>query len=379
MAKDEEKTIQNDLSFEQLYQQLYEEHRPQFKEMRKSIVRKLWVAGVWCVPFLFLLFLGVFLLVRALEGGGDGAHGLYTVIVGAAAMTIIISPLILYAAKGSLRRPYVLYFRENVARSFVALADSSLTYLPQPTDDWEYWVYTQTPDDYFSSILHEYNIAGFDGWVDKDKSKAQLMIPANTADGSPGLSNFITGEIKGRPFRLCCMSLQGGNHNNTIGFKGLFVYMEVSKSLNGYIKVARRLGGFANLSRSQLFIPKAERKKMDSAAFEKDFIVGSDEQITAMKYLTADIMELLITYKNELIDIQTRFNRNLIPQNPNDISLDFLWQDTKVLIRIANKKMFVPTMRDPMCKDSLASCLSSLSFATRLNHIISKSIEETAI
>ena len=118
---------------------------------------------------------------------------------------------------------------------------------------------------------------------------------------------------------------------------------------------------------------------MDDAIFEKNFLVGSNDQITAMQYLTADVMELLLNFKDELVDIQTRFSRNFFPQNPNAISLDFFWQDNDVLMRIGNKKMFKPTMRDPMCKDSLACCLSSLKFATRLNQVITKSIKETAI
>jgi len=48
---------------------------------------------------------------------------------------------------------------------------------------------------------------------------ARAMTPVN-AMGSLGLSNFITGEIEGRPFQLCCMSLQGTGDDKT-KFKGL--------------------------------------------------------------------------------------------------------------------------------------------------------------
>jgi len=358
-------------SFEQLYQQLSEKHRPQLEEIRKSIIPKLWLAWAICTSATFLVLLVVFSIGRfaVFLDGGDEFADLNRMIIVSAIMAILFSPLMVYVLKGSVKRPYVLYFRENVARSFVTLIDPSLTYLPQPADDWEYRPFAQNADNWFSWILDRYNAAGFSGWVDKDKGIVQATMPCDTSS-SPGLSNLIIGEIEGRPFRLCCMSLT---------FKGMFVYMEVSKSLNGYIKVARKPRGLASLTREQLFVPKAERKKMDSAAFEKDFFVGSNDQITAMLYLTADIMELLINFKNELIDVQTRFSRNLLPQNPNDINLDFLWQGNKVLMRIGNKKMFKPTLRDPMCKDSLACCLSSLRFATRLNHAITKSIKETAI
>ena len=328
-------------SFLRMYHQLSGEHGPQLEAIRQQIARKLWLAGLACAAIAILILLSplrVFIF-----------H---------------IIALMLPAFFGymyHLKRPYVLYFRENVAKSFVAMVDPNLSYSPEPAGNWHNW------------LLNQYHIACFDG--SSRGGYAREMIPVDTR-GSPGLSNFITGEIEGRPFQLCCMSLTGAGNDKT-KFKGLFVSMLASKNLKGFIKVQRKIRGI-NMFGST-FIPGAEIQKMDNAAFEKDFFVGSNDQITAMQYLTADVMELLLNFKNELIDIQTRFNRNLFPQNPNLISLDLFWQGYEVLMRIGNKKMFKPTMRDPMCKDSLACCLSSLTFATRLNHVITKSINETAI
>jgi len=330
-------------SFEQLYQQLSEQHRPQLETIRKSIVRKLWIAG----------FLGAAVVVLIL----------WLLPLGEYIIHIITSLFIaFFAYKYFLKRPYILYFREHVAKNFVALVDSSLSYSPEPPDNWR------------DRILVQYRTARFDGRGLGDSTRR--MEPADTM-GSPGLSNFIAGEIEGRPFQLCCMSMQATGKNDKTKFKGLFVSMKVSKSLNGFIKIERRVRRARILGTG--FIPKAERRKMDHTAFEREFFVGSNDQVTAMQYLTADVMELLLNFKSELIDIQTRFNRNLFPQNPNMIRLDLFWRSDQVSMRIGNKKMFKPTMQDPMCKDSLACCLSSLAFATRFNQVITKSIKETAI
>jgi len=97
--------------------------------------------------------------------------------------------------KHFLKRPYVLYFRENVAKSFIELVDSSLSYSPEPPINMRSW------------ILSQYHNGKFDGEI---FGVARQMRPMESM-GSPGLSNFITGEIEGHPFQLCCMSLHGAD------------------------------------------------------------------------------------------------------------------------------------------------------------------------
>ena len=429
-----------DSTFEQIYQQLSEKHRPQLDAMRKSIVRKLWLVGGASVAALIVMILPVRHWMAMPEGYEPiaGTLGLLGIIFWFALVPISF-PLYVF----HLKRPYVLYFRENVAKSFVELLDSGLSYAVEPPErlvfsrQWEeicksnrrklwrvgriplavfllliaFAVVTsslallliimlmlmvvpgalsahnetlkrrqltalglpypaQYPDTW---IMEQYHTAEFDGRIPILKTTRQ-MIPTEKM-GSPGLSNYMTGKIERRLFHLCCMALVGAS--DSVKFKGLFVRMKVSKRLRGFIKTERKVRRVRR--RSARFIPKGEIRKMDSPAFEKDFRVGSDSQITAMQYLTADVMELISSFKNELLYTQMRFNRRLLPQNPNRISLDLVWQGNEVLMRIGNKKMFKPTLRDPMCKDSLACCYSSLTFATRFNHVITKSIKETSI
>ena len=332
-------------SFEQIYQRLSEKHRPQLDAMRKPIVRKLLLAGgIFAAAAILLIVLAPQL-----------AAGLLSAIL---ALGIVAFCFWL----DRLKRPYVLYFRETVAKDFVALVDSKLSYSSEPSDrQWE-------------RIMDQYHIPQFEGSI-FDSPMAQ-MVPVESR-GSPGLSNFIRGTIEGRPFELCCMYL--GSHTDKLSsFKGLFVSIRVSKRLQGHIKVERKVRRGMKAFRPR-FTPNRELRKMDSPAFERDFRVASNDQVTAMRYLTADVMELLLNHKNELLYLQTRFNRNILPRNPNRIKVDFFWQGNEVLMRIGSKKMFKPTLRDPMCKDSLACCLATLTFATKLNHVITKSIKETAI
>ena len=335
-----------DSSFEQLYQQLSEKHRPRLEAMGKSITFKLWIAGGLCT----VLALWVLWRLPFIRG--------YTILI------IIIGLIcgVVYACKYFLERQYVLYFRENVAKSFVALVDPSLSYSPEP------------PSNLHSQILDQYHTALFDGR--SLLGVARMMIPTNTRIsrtgnkmGSHGLSNFITGEIEGCPSQLCCMSLQGLGHEGK--FTGLFVRMKVSKNLDGFIKVQRKIQGQQFVFEDTRFIPGTELQKMDSVLFNKDFFVGSNDQITAMQYLTANVMELFLNFKDELINIQKT--------SADSTNLDFFWQGDDVLMRIGNKKMFMPTMHDPMCKDSLACCVATLNFVTKFNNVITKSIKETAI
>jgi len=274
-------------------------------------------------------------------------------------------PVIVYVFPSE--RQYVSYFRENVAKSFVALVDPGLTYSPEP------------PKHLRSQILAKYHIAQFDGRTLLGGTRQ--MVPIEGIGGgiggspSPGLSNFITGVIEKRPFQLCCVALHGSER---MFFVGMFVSMKVSRNLRGFIKVQRKTSGNRAGTGTQ-FIPEAGQRKMDSVTFEKDFSVGSNDQITAMQYLTADVMELLLNFKNELIDVQSKFNSYLSYKDPDSIRLDFFWQGDEVLMRIGNRKMFIPTSDDPMCQGSLACCLSSLRFVTKFNQTITKSIKETAI
>ena len=337
-----------DPSFEQIYQQLSDKHRPQLDAMRKSIILKLLLMVGICAAVVILPFV---LFDNADIGIAISAVGGPFMLIG------------FFLLKDRLKRPYVDYFRENMAKSFVALVDSKLSYSPEPSDkQWE-------------QIVNQYHIAAFEGSV---FGSQMLMEPTDTI-GAPGLSNYVTGRIEGRPFQMCCMFMTSNLRNDPLKFKGLFINMKVSRNLQGFIKIERKVGRGAIKTFRPRYIPKRERKKLDSPAFERDFRVGSDDQVTAMRYLTADVMELLIDYKNELLYTQTRFNRNLRPQNTDRISLDFFWQGNEVMMRVGNKKMFRPTLRDPMCKDSLACCYSSLAFAARLNHVITKSIKDTSI
>jgi len=339
-----------DVSFFQLYYQLSEKHGPHLEAMRKSIVRKSLLAAL----------LGTALAVWLLWIMPEDLK-----ILNLLTTWVIVSILLIYTF--SLKRPYVSYFRENVAKSFVALVDPSLSYSPEP------------PKHLRGKILAQYHTAQFDGRTLLGNTRR--MFPIDKLESPfPSLGNFITGVIERRPFQLCCMQLtESGSGSNTRDavFVGMFVRMNVSKNLIGFIKVERK--GLGDDTLGSRFIPKEERQKMDHVAFEKDFSVGSSDQITAMQYLTADVMELILNFKNELFDIQTKFNKNSLLWNAHEIRLDFFWQGDEVLMRIGNRKMFIPTRRDPMCKDSLACCLSSLRFVTKLNHAITKSIKETAI
>ena len=371
------------LEIEQVYQELSEKHRPQLESMRKPIAIKLTLAGL--VAIAAMVFSLSFLFNE------EDSFSLNSVVI----IQIILfcaTPIAFFWYASFVKRPYVSYFRENVAKSFVEKINPDLTYDPAPSGLNK------------GNILSLYHVAKFDGGVVDDDGPlfaknynyvARPMRPVDTMGfsglgltsllsdfsslGSPGLSNLITGDIERRPFQMCCMNLASSERDDKTKFKGLFVNMQVSKHLEGFIKIERKRMRVSISGNKGEFIPSNECQKMDSPAFEKDFLVGSNDQITAMRYLTADVMELLLDFKGELIDTQLRFNRDLLPQNPRNLSLDLFWQGDQVYMRIGNKKMFKPTLRNPMCKDSLACCLASLSFAMKFNHVITKSIQETAI
>ncbi|MCL2213210.1 MAG: DUF3137 domain-containing protein [Oscillospiraceae bacterium] len=327
------------MSFEEIYKELSRIHRSKLIKLRNKTIFKLIVAFVIVVALSFasIHFLKDELFTLMIQ----------FFLIGCFVVMIIAS-----------KQPYVEYFRKNVAVAFIALVNESLSYSIVPQDK--------------DAVLEMYRTPLFDGGL-----RGATMNAIDTFGGSPGMSNHIVGQIEGRAFELCCLYMYSAHQKTT--FKGMFVKMQVSKSLQGYVKISRKIKGLTRFDEWQHFISEKERTKVDVSEFDKDFYVGSNDPITPFRYLTHDVMELILNYKNELIDVQTRFNRNLLPQNPKRISLDIYWRGDEVFMRLGNKKMFEPTLRNPMCKDSLACCVSTLAFANEFNRIITKTIESTSV
>lgn len=99
----------------------------------------------------------------------------------------------------------------------------------------------------------------------------------------------------------------GNTHTTTDTiFHGLFAKIVIDKSINSELRIQRNS-----------ILPNKKRLEMDSSEFEKKFDVYSSNKIIGMQILTADIMEMLIEFRN-----RTKNEFDIVINN-NEIYLRF--------------------------------------------------------
>ena len=98
-------------------------------------------------------------------------------------------------------------------------------------------------------------------------------------------------------------SVNGEGHTTYITvFKGLFAKVEIPKQFNTllYLRKDIKDKGFLNRVLSWKLPFDKLRVELDSSEFEKIFDVYASDKIVAMQLLTADIMQNLIEFYNEM-------------------------------------------------------------------------------
>ena len=172
-------------------------------------------------------------------------------------------------------------------------------------DNVEYFPNRQMPEHIYKQVNYEY----YNRYKSDDYIKAQIDKKYN----------FEMAEI---------LTEEEETHTNSKGetetriiekFHGLFLKVEIDKSINSELKIVEN---------GKMFLNK-NRLKMDSSEFEQYFDVQASNKIIGMQLLTADIMEELVNFERE-----TKIKYDIYIKN-NEIYLRF---HTGSMFEMKNKK-----------------------------------------
>lgn len=144
-----------------------------------------------------------------------------------------------------------------------------------------------------------------------------------------------------------------GNTSTYTVFQGLFCMCALSVSTNNTLKIRADKGilGKAFGGKKQV--------NMDSQEFEKNFDVYSDDKVLAMRLLTSDIMDFMISFKKE-----------------NKIKFDFTVLDDMAYVRISSSDLFESSLsKDPLDEKLLRKYYDYLDFMCRLCTMISNVVD----
>ena len=149
-----------------------------------------------------------------------------------------------------------------------------------------------------------------------------------------------------------------GNSSTVVLFRGLFSQANLNQNIGTVIKIRSDKGKLEKL------LSKKSLMQMDSQIFEKEFDVFAQDKIIAMRILTSDILDYMITFKNE-----------------NNVNFELTLKDQELYIRIHCQNMFESTsiFKDSIDKTALEKYYNYLNFICELNRKFYYTIEEKNI
>lgn len=139
-----------------------------------------------------------------------------------------------------------------------------------------------------------------------------------------------------------------GNTTRTPIFSGLFSIAELNKNIHSTIKIRSDKGILGKALSNKTLM------QMDSQEFEKKFDVYATDKILAMRILTSDILDYMLTFKNQ-----------------NKIKFEMTLKDSKLYIRIHCQDLFeIKPYKDSMDFDTLHRYYNFVDFICELNRKI---------
>ena len=148
-----------------------------------------------------------------------------------------------------------------------------------------------------------------------------------------------------------------GNTTVYTVFRGLFSSAKLDKNIKNTIKIRSNKGNIG------IGLSKKYQLHMDSIEFEKYFDIYSSDQILAMRVLTSDIMDYMVSFTTE-----------------NKVKFEITISDEKLYIRIHCKNMFEGSVfKNSIDVNTLKQYYTYLNFMCELNKKFYKVISEKDI
>lgn len=294
--------------FNEIYEEIYKQNIEELETLRKSKVKKFAIAMCIAVMVVILVAqISTFLIP-------------YILVV---AMMIIIFSMAFGNSK------YRTQFKEKVIAPFVKNIDENLNYYPNKG---------------ISSVLYRQGeFESYDNYSSEDAIEGMLdgkyavkMAEVHTEEEST--------------------DSDGDRHTYTV-FYGIFGNVECSKNITTEIKIRSDKGMLGNLFSGKTKI------EMDSSEFEKYFDINADNKIIAMQILTADVMAMMIEFREE-----------------HKIKYELTIKENQIYIRFHTGEVFEPKIfKNALDYDTLKRYYDIIDFIFKVSREINKAIEGTEI
>lgn len=245
--------------------------------------------------------------------------------------------IIKFAHEKSKRTEYISEFKMNIIKRIIEQFDDNLEYLPD--------------GDIFSESYREADFETFDIYESDDFIRGKLK---NNCEFK--MSEVLT-QKRGRTTE------NGKTKNNITIFHGLFVKVKTPKPFNTvlYLRRDRKDNVVLNLTSKKLPFDKL-RIQLDSSEFEKVFDVYASDPIVGMQLLTADVMQELMKFHEEM-----------------KMDYEITIKESAIYIRFFSGPMFeTPTLKkSSLDKETIYKYYKMLDFSFDLTEKMLKILNET--
>jgi hypothetical protein len=260
--------------FETLYETSLKPKLVEFEDQRKGIVRKLKPIFIGYFFLMALLLLMLFMIET------ESFWPIIISIVGMIGLSIGI--VYLYYQWVS---PYTENFKKEVVGRIVTFIDENLIYEPEKEI---------TLGEFRTSLLENF-------WHSVDKWEGEDYV-----EGMLGKTAVKFSEVHAA-YRTTHVNKNGRTETRYHDiFKGLFFIFDFNKDFKGFTVVLpdyaeRHLGRFGKMLQSwKAKVTLGELVELADPEFEREFVVYSDDQITARYVLSTSLMRRLLTFRHQL-------------------------------------------------------------------------------
>lgn len=297
-------------NFNNIYEQIYKKCATPMEEMRreaqKGMIKVFLIAGIIGILF------------------GCYYHNLISKIM---TFFIVVFPATaLYSVISKKNKNYNKFFKDNVIKTFVKEYSEDLNYIP--TQGLSKLIYSQGEFESYDLYYTEDLIQGvIEGKYDVTMAEVHTMNESTDEDG---------------------------NTSRTTVFHGLVAKIDFEKQVKAQIKIRK--------DKIKLF-NKETRVEMDSGEFEENFDVYATDKIIAMQILTADIMQMMLDFKQK-----------------NGLRPELTLSGNTLIIRFATGNLFeAKVFEDSLDYKTLKKYYDTINFTLDLAKSFVKNIEETEI
>ncbi len=289
--------------FDTIYNELKTKYSNIDTERKKNINTFIIFAVITIIFFILSFYISILMLLPAF-------------------LCIVIGVIVLSKSISRLKKSY----KNTVISELVKNYDENLTFNADMTisrllyNDAEFEPYDKfTANDYISGKI--------DGTISFEMGDVQTYVVSTDNDGNTTYSTI---------------------------FRGLFSTAKLPQNINSRIKIHSDKGLLGK------FIPNKELMHMDSQEFEKYFDIYTNDRILTMRILTSDIMDYLITFRQQ-----------------NKIKFEFTLKNNYLYIRIHCSDMFETSIFSNIFNyNTLKKYYTFLDFICTLNKKIYYTLNE---